>query len=82
MNSFVCVQIAPPMRSGFPLQGSRGPNWTPGIPAGPLICSVGVQYIHHQISDTDTVSQGLGAKVEISYFLIPPSKKIKIFYKS
>ena len=69
-------------QSGFSLQGSRGPNWTPGIPAGPLICSVGVQYIHHQISDTDTVSQGLGAKVEISYFLIPPSKKIKIFYKS
>ncbi len=41
--------------AGFPLQGSRGPNWTPGIPAGPLICSVGVQYNHHQISDTDLV---------------------------
>lgn len=65
----------------------RGPGVQIGplaFRAGPLICSVGVQYIHHQISDTDTVSQGLGAKVEISYFLIriPPSKKIKIFYKS
>ena len=44
----ISIHTMEAVAAGFSLQGSRGPNWTPGIPAGPLICSVGVQYNHHQ----------------------------------